>query len=166
MVEGENSQSIIVAAPAEPAKTEPDRTRRSRKNWKTTEWPVDVERSKRKAAQNQPITVADGMPPFKLFLLGFTTVFGSAMFPFLLGTVDVVSGDFPLYDFLYDNVCCFLCNGIAVGLGIIGYYCIQYGNWEANNGGNYSAVFMYVSAGLLTFAGIASIWIWSQVPNW
>ena len=90
-------------------------------------------------------------------------VFGSIGFPFLLDSVYI---DSQLYYLLYDNVCCFLCNGIAIGLWIIGFYCIQYGNWEQKDGAKFSAGFMYMSAGILILAGIASFWIWLEMPNW
>ena len=166
MVEGKPPQSITIAAPVEAAQSEPDQTRRRRKTAEEYRKVWRGKRSKPKGAQQQPIIIPDGKPPFRLFFLGFMIVFGSIVFPFLLESFDGAFGDFQLYDLLYDNVCCFLCNGIAIGLWIIGFYCIQYGNWEQKDGAKFSAGFMYMSAGFLILAGIVSFWIWLEMPNW
>tara|TARA_B100000767_G_C19768429_1_gene538744 strand:- start:275 stop:769 length:495 start_codon:yes stop_codon:yes gene_type:complete len=163
MVEGKPPQSITIAAPVEPAQSEPDQTHQRRKTAEEYRKVWRGKRSKPKVAQQQPIIVPDGKPSFGLFFLGFMTVFGSIGFPFLLDSIFI---DSQLYYLLDDNVCCFLCNGIAIGLGIIGFYCIQYGNWEDKNGAKYSAVFSYLSAGIVILAGIASFWIWLEMPNW
>ena len=165
MVEGKPPQSITLAAPVEPAQSEPDQTRQRRKTADEYRKVWRGRRSKPKVAQQQPIIIPDGKPPFRIFFLGIMIVFGSIVFPSLLESVEVAYGDFQLYDLLYDNVCCFLCNGIAIGLWIIGFYCIQYGNWEQKNGATSSAGFTYMSAGIVILAGIVSLLIWLAMPK-
>ena len=155
MVEEKPPRSITIAAGVEPAQSEPNPTRPRRKTAEEYRKVWRGRRSKPKVAQQQPIIIPDGKPPFRLFFLGFMIVFGSIVFPFLLESFDGAFGDFQLYDLLYDNVCCFLCNGIAIGLGIIGIYCIQYGNWKHKNGAEYSAALWHLGAGFLILVSIA-----------
>ena len=162
MVEGKPPQSITLAAPVEPAQSEPDQTRQRRKTADEYRKVWRGKRSKPKVAQQQPIIVPDGKPSFGLFFLGIMIVFGSTIFPSLLDSFYI---DSQLYYLLYDNVCCFLCNGIAIGLWIIGFYCIQYGNWEQKGGATSSAGFTYMSAGIFILAGIVSFLIWVSMPK-
>ena len=162
MVEGKPPQSITIAAPVEAAQSEPDQTRRRRKTAEEYRKVWRGKRSKPKVAQQQPIIIPDGKPPFRIFFLGIMIVFGSIISPSLLDSIYI---DSQLYDLLYDNVCCFLCNGIAIGLWIIGFYCIQYGNWEQKNGATSSAGFTYMSAGTVILAGIVSFLIWVSMPK-
>ena len=166
MVEEKPPRSITIAAGVEPAQSEPNPTRPRRKTAEGYRKLGKGKRSKPKVAQQQPIIVPDGKPQFRLFVLGFMTVFGSIGFSIWLVNVDIAYNESQLYGLLYDNVCCFLCNGIAIGLWIIGFYCIQYGNWEQKDGAKFSAGFMYMSAGFLILAGIVSFWIWLEMPNW
>lgn len=162
MVEGKPPQSITLAAPVEPAQSEPEQTRQGRKTADEYRKVWRGRRSKPKVAQQQPIIVPDGKPSFGLFFLGIMIVFGSTIFPSLLDSFYI---DSQLYYLLYDNVCCFLCNGIAIGLWIIGFYCIQYGNWEQKGGATSSAGFTYMSAGIFILAGIVSFLIWVSMPK-
>ena len=170
MVQGKPPESITISEPVGPAQSKLDQTRQRRKNWKKIERPVgakrskpkpvDAKRSKPKVTQQQPIIVPDGKPTLSLFILGFATVFGSLGLPFALleqGLFD----DSLLHDLLVENVCCFLCNGTAIGLWIIGYYCIQYGRWKAKNDASISAGMLYTTAGFLIIIGLISSWIWS-----
>ena len=162
MVEGKPPQSITIAAPVEAAQSEPDQTRRRRKTAEEYRKVWRGKRSKPKVAQQQPIIIPDGKPPFRIFFLGIMIVFGSIISPSLLDSIYI---DSQLYYLLYDNVCCFLCNGIAIGLWIIGFYCIQYGNWEQKDGATSSAGFTYMSAGTVILAGIVSFLIWVSMPK-
>ena len=46
-------------------------------------------------------------------------------------------------------LCCFLCNGNAIGLILLGVYCSKYGTWEKDSGMNGAGLFAQVIAGLL-----------------
>jgi hypothetical protein len=163
MTEEKPPRSITIAAGVEPAQSEPNPTRPRRKTAEEYRKVWRGKRSKPKVAQQQPIIVPDGEPPFRLFVLGFMTVFGSIGFSFWLENVYY---DSQLYDLLYDNVCCFFCNGIAIGLGIIGFYCIQYRNWKHKNGAYNSAVLWGLGAGFLILVSIACFWFWLEMDNW
>lgn len=172
MVKGKPPESITIeehsSDPAVAGWASKKRTRSASsktENWKSIERPVDAKRSKPKVTQQQPIIVPDGKPALSLFIMGFATVFGSIGLPFALleqGLFD----DSLLYDLLVENVCCFLCNGTAIGLWIIGYYCIQYWRWKVKNDAPISAGMLYTTAGFLIIIGLISSWIWSTESYW
>ena len=166
MVEEKPPRSVTIAAPVEPAQSEPNPTRQRRKTADEYRNLGKGKRSKPKVVQQQPIIVPDGEPQFRLFFLGFMTVFGSIGFSFWLENGDIDSTKyFSLDGILYDNVCCFFCNGIAIGLGIIGIYCIQYGNWKHKNGAEYSAALWHLGAGFLMLFSIACFLFFVSVGN-
>ncbi len=166
MVEEKPPRSVTIAAPVEPAQSEPNPTRQRRKTADEYRKLGKGKRSKPKVAQQQPIIVPDGEPQFRLFFLGFMTVFGSIGFSFWLEYGDIAYNESQLYDLFLDNICCFFCNGIAIGLGIIGIYCIQYGNWKyKKNGAEYSTVLWFLGAGFLILVGIACFWFWLEMDN-
>ena len=98
----------------------------------------------------QPLVVSSGKPSPSLLLGGFLTMIGSiavAFFGFFdsIGNIDE------------EMFCCLLCNGNAIGLGMMSVYSFRYGIWESNSGKQGSAIMSYtVGAIALLFGGFLS----------
>jgi len=98
----------------------------------------------------QPLVVSSGKPSPSLLLGGFLTMIGSIAFAFFgffdsIGNIDE------------EMFCCLLCNGNAIGLGMMSVYSFRYGIWESNSGKQGSAIMSYtVGAIALLFGGFLS----------
>ena len=98
----------------------------------------------------QPLVVSSGKPSPSLLLGGFLTMIGSFGFAFFgffdnIGNIDE------------EMFCCLLCNGNAIGLGMMSVYSFRYGIWESNSGKQGSAVMSYIVGAIaLLFGGFLS----------
>ena len=99
----------------------------------------------------QPIVVSSGKPSPALMLCGFLTMLRATIIPILTAFGDGFSNVDG------ETLCCFLCNGNAMGLGMIAVYSFQYGAWESNTGKQGSAAMSYiVGVGALAIGGVLS----------
>ena len=95
----------------------------------------------------QPLVVSSGKPSPSLLLGGFLTMIGSIAVSFF-GFAGI--GD-------DETFCCLLCNGNAIGLGMMSEYSFRYGIWESNSGKQGSAVMSYIVGAIaLLFGGFLS----------
>jgi hypothetical protein len=98
----------------------------------------------------QPLVVSSGKPSPSLLLGGFLTMIGSIAVSFFgffdsIGNIDE------------EMFCCLLCNGNAIGLGMMSVYSFRYGIWESNSGKQGSAAMSYVVGAIaLLFGGFLS----------
>ena len=98
----------------------------------------------------QPLVVSSGKPSPSLLLGGFLTMIGSIAVSFFgffdsIGNIDE------------EMFCCLLCNGNAIGLGMMSVYSFRYGIWESNSGKKGSAVMSYIVGAIaLLFGGFLS----------
>ena len=98
----------------------------------------------------QPLVVSSGKPSPSLLLGGFLTIIGSIGFAFFGFFENIGNIDEEMF-------CCLLCNGNAIGLGMMSVYSFRYGIWESNSGKQGSAVMSYtVGAIALLFGGFLS----------
>ena len=98
-----------------------------------------------------PIAAKD-KPSLMILGASLLIILFSTVFPFL--TIDTFFGD--------GNVICFLlCNGNAIGLVLMGVYCVQYGTWERNSGKNISMTFSYIIGVILFFLAAILVFIWA-----
>ena len=150
MVEGKPPESVTLAAPIEATPPQAAHTFRAQ-----TQQPEIDTYSTDKLSTYEPIVILDRKPPLSMLMLGLLIAGGAVFLPFVffLGVVEV--------EYLVeDSLCCFFCNGIAFGLGIIGVYSIQYGIWEQTNDKTVSATFSYIIGGITVLIGLISIWIY------
>ena len=97
----------------------------------------------------QPLVVSSGKPSPSLLVGGFLTMIGSIGFAFF-GFFENINIDEEMF-------CCLLCNGNAIGLGMMSVYSFRYGIWESNSGKQGSAIMSYtVGAIALLFGGFLS----------
>ena len=98
----------------------------------------------------QPLVVSSGKPSPSLLLGGFLAIIGSIGFAFFGFFENIGNIDEEMF-------CCLLCNGNAIGLGMMSVYSFRYGIWESNSGKQGSAVMSYtVGAIALLFGGFLS----------
>lgn len=99
----------------------------------------------------QPLVVSSGKPSPALILGGFLTIVGSTIIPIITAFGD----GFSYVD--DETLCCFLCNGNALGLGMMAVYSFQYGAWETDTGKKGSAAMSFiVGVGALLIGGFLS----------
>ena len=97
----------------------------------------------------QPLVVSSGKPSPSLLVGGFLTMIGSIGFAFF-GFFENINIDEEMF-------CCLLCNGNAIGLGMMSVYSFRYGIWESNSGKQGSAAMSYVVGAIaLLFGGFLS----------
>ena len=98
-----------------------------------------------------PIAVK-GKPSLMILGASLLIILFSTVFPFL--TIDSVFGD-------GDLICFLLCNGNAIGLILMGVYCMQYGTWERNSGKNVSMAFSYIIGIVVFFLAAVLVFLWA-----
>ena len=105
------------------------------------------------AQGNQPMMLPlDGKPPAAIPILAVLGMMLSIISPFFLALIDSGGGGF-------DAVCCFVCNGNALSLTVLGLYSFQYGRWEQRSGKSGSSVLSYIAGvGALLIAAIL-VWL-------
>ena len=94
----------------------------------------------------QPLIVSSGKPSPSLMLGGFLTMIGSIAVSFFgffdsIGNIDE------------EMFCCLLCNGNAIGLGMMSVYSFRYGAWERSSGKQGSAVMSYIVGAIALLLG-------------
>ena len=111
------------------------------------------------AQGNQPMMLPlDGKPPAAIPILAGLGMMFSIISPFFLGLIDTGGGGF-------DAVCCFVCNGNALSLTVLGLYSFQYGRWEQRSGKGGSSILSYIAGvGAFVFAAIL-VWLFFSAVN-
>jgi len=101
---------------------------------------------------NQIVIPMDGKPSNLLILISLIIIFISTG-----GTIFSIDSG-PSID--SDLLCCFLCNGNAIGLIMLGVFNTQYGRWKGDMGSTLSSNLSYLIAILFFVVAIVFIVLW------
>lgn len=101
---------------------------------------------------NQVVIPMEGKPSNLLILISLIIIFISTG-----GTIFSIDSGLSIDG---DLLCCFLCNGNAIGLIMLGVFNTQYGRWKGDMGSTLSANSSYFVAVLFFIVAIVFVVLW------